>query len=425
MDITIEGEAKVAAGVSLRQVGKILAANGSLVYDPLIAFKGGKSLPTPARESAYLWIQADMRQMSPGEHRLSIVVWDQTHKAVGAIPLILQVSDKTLAENRRPAAINWGYTTDLPIWKNPAKALADLKDHGINIFVIDSPQIPMPTLTGEWRTDIAAKLASDVSLYRGKGLILLFLDWGPGKGPDWLNLSEQNIPQQKAALGAWLRKLKAFLRGLGVSTKDWALFPVDEPHGKRLPYLAELAKWMKEAEPDIQLYADPITTQTYRTTAADLIQLAPYVNFWQPELSFATGPGAPFFANLPGSWWTYSGAPSPAKAASPWVDYRLLSWRAWTAGAKGVGFWSYSDTSGTSAWDDFDGRRPDFAVVYEGPNGPISSRRWEAFRKGLEDFQLLEACAKGDLPSSAQLAANLRSKAQQLLNLPSVPLRRH
>lgn len=62
--------------------------------------------------------------------------------------------------------------------------------------------------------------------------------------------------------------------------------------------------------------------------------------------------------------------------------------------AKGVGFWAYSDTSGSSAWDDFDGRRPDYAVVYENKNGPVSSRRWEAFREGIEDYQLFSAACE-------------------------------
>ena len=69
----------------------------------------------------------------------------------------------------------------------------------------------------------------------------------------------------------------------------------------------------------------------------------------------------------------------------------MLAWNAWNIGASGIGFWSYSDTQGSSAWDDFDGVRPDWAVVYEGDGKPITSRRWEAFREGVEDYKLLKA----------------------------------
>jgi hypothetical protein len=425
-DISVEGEPQAVSGVGLRKVGKILAADGSQVYDPLLPLDNGHGFTAASREAAYLWIQADFRQIPPGQHDLRIMVRDRDHRVINAIPLKLHISDISLPANLKPKAINWGYTTDLPIWKDPKKALADLVDHGINVFVIHPARIPMPTLTGDWQANIASKLSSDITLYHGKGLIVLYLGWGPGQGPAWLNpLAKQDIPRQKAALQGWLRQLRSFLKGLGLEPKDWALYPVDEPQSQRLPYLGELAKWIKEAAPDVQIYANPLATATYKTTSADLVKLSPSIDFWQPELGFATGPGAPFFAilsRLGRPWWTYAGGPSPAKSGSPWNDYRLLSWRAWAAGAKGVGFWSYSDTSGTSAWDDLDGRRPDFAVVYEGKDGPISSRRWEAFRKGIEDFQLLESVAQGDLPASAKLAPNLKSWVKGLLSQSPVPL---
>jgi len=101
------------------------------------------------------------------------------------------------------------------------------------------------------------------------------------------------------------------------------------------------------------------------------------------------GPLGSWFTTLHRDWWLYSNPKSPAKLASPLHDFRLLAWWAWHYGARGIGFWSYSDTNGSSAWDDLDSRRPDWAVVYESPDGIVSSRRWEAFREGLEDYALL------------------------------------
>ena len=87
-------------------------------------------------------------------------------------------------------------------------------------------------------------------------------------------------------------------------------------------------------------------------------------------------------------WWIYDNPPAPAKKAEP-NFYRALALKSWAIGAQGTGFWSYSDTSKSTAWDDFDGRRPDWAIVYEGKDQIISSRRWEAFAQGVADYDLL------------------------------------
>ena len=42
-----------------------------------------------------------------------------------------------------------------------------------------------------------------------------------------------------------------------------------------------------------------------------------------------------------------------------------------------------------SGWDDFDGESPDHSVVYNIGDQIISSRRWEAFKQGIEDYELL------------------------------------
>jgi hypothetical protein len=100
--------------------------------------------------------------------------------------------------------------------------------------------------------------------------------------------------------------------------------------------------------------------------------------------------------------WLYD-TQGPAKSLSPYSYYRLLAWKAFLNGYTGIGFWSYAETSG-SVWDDFDGDHPDYAVIYDGENTTIiSSRRWEAWRMGIEDYELLTMYAKkkGDAAAKA------------------------
>jgi len=43
----------------------------------------------------------------------------------------------------------------------------------------------------------------------------------------------------------------------------------------------------------------------------------------------------------------------------------------------------------------------DTHIVYPGPAGPLSSTRFEAFRIGVEDFELLQMLKKKDAPKTA------------------------
>ncbi|MCK4499923.1 DUF4091 domain-containing protein [Candidatus Babeliales bacterium] len=421
--LILEGDQEITAHISLEQVDRIMAADGTTVYDPILPLIKDSKVSVPPLQAAYIWLKADLRRMPQGEHRIRVVIRNQSQKVLAAIPGTINVVAKELSHTRRPAAINWAYTNNKPIWSHPDKCLVDLIAHGINVFVIHPANIPMPGVDGKWDVSKSKRLASDLNLYRGKGMLLLFLGWGNKKGPSWLDpLNEASIQNQKVILQAWVHRLTSFIESYGLTKNEWALYPVDEPRGDDLLYLRKLAKWIKEVDPQIQLYANPTSSSKCRTMARDLVPLAQWIDFWQPQYRCASNSASVFFECLSKAWWMYAIPPSPAKTASPWKHYRLLAWRAWAVGAKGIGFWSYCDTSGTTAWNDFDGRRPDWAVVYEGNDGPISSRRWEAFREGIEDFQLLESVVNGDLPSSNRLAGILRSRVKTLLSRPEISL---
>lgn len=53
-------------------------------------------------------------------------------------------------------------------------------------------------------------------------------------------------------------------------------------------------------------------------------------------------------------------------------------------------FLAYADngSSGT-AWVDSEGNRLDYTVIFEGENSIVSSKRWKAWREGVEDYELL------------------------------------
>jgi len=64
-------------------------------------------------------------------------------------------------------------------------------------------------------------------------------------------------------------------------------------------------------------------------------------------------------------------------------------WLAWKLGLKGVGYWIYVGKWGGRYSGLPDNKRADCAMVYLGHDGPITTRRLEAYREGLEDYKLL------------------------------------
>jgi hypothetical protein len=60
--------------------------------------------------------------------------------------------------------------------------------------------------------------------------------------------------------------------------------------------------------------------------------------------------------------------------------------------------------------------RPDYAVIYEGHPGIVSSKRWEAWREGVQDFALLSAALANARTATERQAVNtLAAEGRQAL----------
>jgi hypothetical protein len=183
----------------------------------------------------------------------------------------------------------------------------------------------------------------------------------------------------------WYSEWVAHLKKKGIHEVDFALYPFDEPRTEQgFITVIEIAKIIKQINPRLQIYT---TLSVLPGNASDsLFEHMDIVQVFEPLL--------PKVKKVIGSKrkiqiWSYT-ANGGGKGADPQSFYRFQAWRAFQHGATGIGFWAYADTgqSGT-AWDDFDDTRPDYAVIYEGENSIVSSKRWEAWREGVEDYELL------------------------------------
>jgi hypothetical protein len=380
---TVNAMSDTAGVADVSRLVPVLAADGRIVYDPLVPL-AENAISIEPQSVEYLWFQhADVA--GDGVVNVSVSSPDGWRENLDVV--LHTFNDSSVRQELMPDVGVWAYSSDIPVWASVPKSdvVRELRDAGVNVLVVHPDHIPLPGSPESWlvREEL---LRADLRLFKGGRTVLLYLAWD-----DRLEPVVKSRDRLHSDIDQWLARIKNVLRSEGYGYEDWALYPIDEPVSADYQLLSELGTWIKSADPKVRLYANPgrIADGDFRS-GEDLSALIKLVDIWQPQ----TGVTADFLVEkLEGKprWWIYQVGDAPAKGILP-LCYRKLAWDADRYGARGFGVWSFSDTGGTSAWSDLDGVRPDWALVYESPGGVISSRRWEAFKAGIQDYQQLAAC---------------------------------
>lgn len=363
----------------------VLAANGKVIPDALRPMHG-RQLAVEPRSVA--WIHVTLAaSVGTGSRPVRVLSGDQI---VGDMRLLLsRTGHLPVHAGTSPNVGVWSYLSDSPIW-SPANAqsiIRGLTEAGVNVFVVHPDSIPVPGVESQWMSR-AARLRAELAAYRGAGTVLLYLAW------ERTAIGQGDAHPGETEVTRWLRYLISLMEESGYRPGDWALYPVDEPGPANLTWLLRVARWIKAQDRSVRIYANPGRINWSDVVPGSAVgELMEVVDIWQPLRGDAADRLAPALRKArPGRWWIYQVGAAPAKSIPPWC-YRQLGSEAAGMGASGFGFWSFSDTGGSSAWDDLDGTRPDWAVVYEdGKGGIVSSRRWEAFQQGIREFRALSAC---------------------------------
>ena len=103
------------------------------------------------------------------------------------------------------------------------------------------------------------------------------------------------------------------------------------------------------------------------------------------------------------------------KNSSPFGYYRWFSWRAWQLELGGIGMWVYVDGNGMTLSDYTDG--VSYGLVFRGKKGLIGSKRWDAWRQGIADYEYLRMLS--DATEEAKAAgtnADAVTRAQRILS---------
>lgn len=397
--IVARSHTALAPRATLREVVPVESRDGRWVNDALpLALPSLDVQPGGVRQ---VWIDVDARSAKPGAYRIGLAVGDETF----TVPV--RVHPARL-DPPPLGALDWTYPLKFGLTRSaPEAAIRDNREHGIDTWWFAEESVPWPDPAA---IDAAGHLTrppdftacdAQLALHGARDARRLGWYWNFDGRLDDPSRGHFRHPYRSAgwqqAVSEWLGLWLAHLASQGIDAGRIGMQPVDENTSAAT---ATLYHAVHAARPEMRL----ALTLTHLAKREELAALAPDLAMAIIERR-ALEPMAPWIqaARARGTEiWTYD-VIEPAKAASPDAAYRMLPWEAWARELAGCGFWAYGDTGDKTAdaWNDADGAHADWAAVYGADGAPcplggeafVPSKRWQAFRIGLEETALLQAVA--------------------------------
>jgi hypothetical protein len=374
-----------------------------------------------------LWLSVHARGLGAGSCAGSVGVFARPvgknlETVAQLIPLDIAVDPLVFPDHTSLAACNWAYPKRSEITKHAVEIAADdLRRHYTNVIVIPSRDLAWPDRRA---SDPSAPIPQSsfsemdellrVHGYAGRFLLFMALksvEKDSGRFGQWMT------PAWRRAFTSWLKSVVAHLRAKGVTYDRFALYPFDE---SLCDAFYQLAGLIREIDPNVQIYAN-----SFGSGPADFERFSGLVDIWcVPKRPATEHPdwmrriqtfGKPV--------WVYD-ADGPGKANDPYYYYRQMAWWAFKHGLQGVGFWVYADTEMPPlSWDDTGTALGYYGVVYGGSANHVESghelivpsRRWEAWRQGIEDYEYLRVL-QDEIAKVPGKSVNQTQKAHHVLD---------
>ncbi len=334
-----------------------------------------------ASSSERLWIDVLTRDLQAGTYATTLHMRALTQTgATWDVPVRWTVEPIALPEAMPLKFCNWarGYTRHFAHAEDAA--LEDMQDHHTSVFYggptirvkYDGDGNLVQDTGWDEQDDFLAKLRpGSVLLYHG-------LPIGPVEGAPG-EFSEAWKKAYAAFLPQWIEHLSQ--EGFGY--ESWAFYPVDEPGlrgGVLIERLERIARFVKGLDRNVQFYTDP-----YRgMTVADHKRMVDVLDIVQPAqygvVQAENSDRIDYLKTTDQTHWIYDARARVKEAVAPTYYWEQI-WTAWEIGFTGIGYWTYCTTR-FDLW----GAEADYVLVYQGAQGPVPSRRWQAVRIGIEDY---------------------------------------
>ncbi|MBN1806886.1 MAG: hypothetical protein JW837_16680 [Sedimentisphaerales bacterium] len=348
-------------------------------------------------EATQIWLTVFNPTLTEGIYKGQAGVWAKCEKIknppIEAIPITIEIQKYKFPENVALHTCNWAYYKVA----SSQETAEDLRNHHINVYTVPPQDLPFLRFSSD-RSDVIrkpnfTKLDNALRDHNYAGTYLLCLDFNSKKKDYGRFGSDEWMSEQwKTVFSQWLINLVKHLNSAGISYDKLALYPFDESLCDDFYKLAQL---IKDVDPKVRIYAN-----SFGKGPKEFERFKELIDIWCLQDSHCERhrQWLEQIKNFGKQVWTYE-CLRPMKAKDPYSYFRLMPWRAFKRGQTGAGFWIYyyglNFEPGDVPWDDT--LRPQgFSGVVYGNRGSsgygeniIPSRRWEAWREGVEDYQYL------------------------------------
>jgi hypothetical protein len=350
-------------------------------------------------EVTQIWLTIFNPYLTVGKYKGDITISATTEEGktlpAESVPIALDVHENRFPDKVALKTCNWAYYQVA----SEAEMAEDLRSHHTNVYVIPAQDLPFLRFAsdppGVTRKPDCTRLDEVLMQHKyaqeyliGLNFSIAKKDFGRFGNVEWMT------PAWNMVFSSWLKDLVGHLKSRGVDYDRFVLYPYDESIADDY---YELAKLIKQIDPKIRLYAN-----SFGKGPKEFKRFRELIDVWCLQDSHCERHPDWFetIKSFGKELWTYE-CLRPMKSKEPYSYYRLLTWRAFKRGMNGAGFWIYyyglGFKAGAVPWDDTLRPHGFSGVVYGANAAPVSefsegiipSRRWEAWREGVEDYQYL------------------------------------
>lgn len=414
IDITsVEGKRKWPVnGVDFYLSTHVVASNLGFYDDALQPVV--KNLGIEPGITRQLWAFFDSTGVKSGQYKGKLIISNNL-TPVQTFDVEIKVYPVDLDYSSVHKSISWAYLSKGRVSDDFKIDHTHALDRSHNtVQVLLNEQIPWPKinpLTKEFLDPMELDFVEFDNMHELRPEVELWLIWANMRHETRRSLNyfgaknppKLNSKEHKKFIKKWVRLIKEHMFERGLNNENYAFYWFDESSENSgfLDVVVPYSRWAKEVDVTIKTFATHRMNPIFLSKFPDVIDIHciptgdiqtnmvykqyiernPYKKFWHYRTD-----------NL--------------KQREPHNDFRLHHTYTFMNGLSGAGFWVWVDNGGQ--WRDQLASFPGQGMIYKGKNGPVTGKRLEAWREGIEDVALWNAYANVKRKSDKQAYFDLK-----------------